>query len=54
MGWLSVTITLNFSGLFEASVPVTVYEKVLLVEDTPVKSMFATIAPVIELETIQL
>ena len=42
----SVTITLNCSGLFDVSALTVVYVKVLLVDDTPVKSMFAVIASV--------
>ena len=53
VGVASVTITLNLSGLLAVSADTVVYVKVLLVVDTPVNSMFAVVASVIELEISQ-
>ena len=50
----SVTITLNFSGLFDVSALTVVYVKVFVVDATPVKSMFAVIASVALFDISQL
>ena len=50
----SVTMTLNFSGLFDVSALSVVYVKVLLVDATPVNSMFAVIASVALFDISQL
>ena len=54
VGCESVTTTLNTNGLFAASAPTEVYSNVLLADDTPVKSMFATTESVMLFEISQL
>ena len=50
----SVTITLNCSGELAVSALTVVYVNVLLVDDTPVNSMFAVIASVMLFDINQL
>ena len=54
VGWESVTITLNSSGLFDMSDVNVVQVKVFVVEETLLNSMFAVIEPVTVFDISQL